>query len=119
MKEDKFFRGCLIGNFTLESADTSKAIQRRLSMIFSAWRQEFTGCIAEAQATGEVKASATAEDLAEFLLSAWEGSLLRAKADKAQAPLDVFQRMVAEEILTPNIRPIPLKGGKSAPSNER
>ncbi len=105
MKEDNFFRGCLIGSFTLEAADTSKAIQRRVSMIFAAWRQAFAGCIAEAQAAGEVGTATTAGDLAEFLLSAWEGALLRAKADKAQAPIDVFQRMVAERILAPNAGP--------------
>jgi TetR/AcrR family transcriptional repressor of nem operon len=95
MKEDDFC-GCLIGTFTLESADTSKAIQLRLSMIFVAWGQAFAGCIAAAQAAGEVDTATTAGDLAEFLLCSWEGALLRAQADKAQAPIDVFQRMMAE-----------------------
>jgi TetR/AcrR family transcriptional regulator, transcriptional repressor for nem operon len=101
LKKDGFVCGCLIGNLTLEAADTSKRIQQRVSMIFAAWRQAFAGCIAEAQAVGEIGTTVAAHELAEFLLSAWEGAMLRAKADKTSVPLDLFQRFAAERILSP------------------
>ena len=53
LADDKWNRGCLIGDFSLESSQ-SKVLRERLEAIFQEWRAPFASCIAEAQTVGEI-----------------------------------------------------------------
>ncbi len=88
-----FTRGCLIGDFSLEAAPQSEVLRTRLAEIFVEWRSPFAACIAEGQAAGEIAATFPAEELAEFLLSSWEGAILRMKVERTAAPLERFKRI--------------------------
>lgn len=88
-----FNRGCLIGDFSLEAAPQSEMLRARLAEIFAEWRSPFAACIAEGQAAGEIAATFTPEDLAEFLLSSWEGAILRMKVERNSEPLERFKRI--------------------------
>jgi TetR/AcrR family transcriptional repressor of nem operon len=90
----KFGRGCLIGDFSLEAAPQSEMLRTRLAEIFAEWRSPFAACIAEGQATGEIAATFAPEDLADFLLSSWEGAILRMKVERNAEPLERFKRIV-------------------------
>ena len=87
-------RGCLIGDFSLEAAPQSEMLRTRLVEIFAEWRSPFAACIAEGQATGEIAATFAPEDLADFLLSSWEGAILRMKVERNAEPLERFKRIV-------------------------
>jgi TetR/AcrR family transcriptional regulator, transcriptional repressor for nem operon len=87
----EFARGCLIGDFSLEAVSHSDMLRERLNAIFLEWRAPFAACIAQAQAAGEIAATFEPEDLAEFLLAAWEGAILRMKVERSAAPLDRFK----------------------------
>ena len=89
-----FTRGCLIGDFSLEAAPQSEMLRTRLADIFAEWRSPFAACIAEGQATGEISAIFPREDLADFLLSSWEGAILRMKVERNAEPLERFKRIV-------------------------
>lgn len=93
LAKDGFNRGCLIGDFSLEAAPQSEMLRMRLAEIFAEWRSPFAACIAEGQAAGEIAATFTPEDLAEFLLSSWEGAILRMKVERSAEPLDRFKRI--------------------------
>jgi TetR/AcrR family transcriptional regulator, transcriptional repressor for nem operon len=90
---DGFTRGCLIGDFSLEAIPHSEMLRERLLEIFAQWRAPFAACIAEAQATGEIAATFTPDDLAEFLLASWEGAILRMKVERNAEPLERFKRI--------------------------
>jgi TetR/AcrR family transcriptional repressor of nem operon len=90
----EFSRGCLIGDFSLEAAPQSEMLRTRLANIFIEWRTPFAACIAEGQATGEIAAGFAPEELAEFLLSSWEGAILRMKVARSAEPLERFKRIV-------------------------
>ena len=90
----EFSRGCLIGDFSLEAAPQSEMLRMRLAEIFAEWRGPFAACIAEGQGAGEIDATFTPEDLAEFLLSSWEGAILRMKVERHAEPLERFKRIV-------------------------
>jgi TetR/AcrR family transcriptional regulator, transcriptional repressor for nem operon len=90
----EFTRGCLIGDFSLEAAPHSEALRARLAEIFAEWRAPFAACIAEGQGAGEITDTFAPEDLAEFLLSAWEGAILRMKVERNAEPLERFKRIV-------------------------
>lgn len=94
LAHDKWNRGCLIGDFSIETSVESKAMRQRLEAIFKEWRAPFTSCIAEGQAIGDIDATFDPLDLAEFLLASWEGAILRMKVERGPAPLERFKKIV-------------------------
>jgi TetR/AcrR family transcriptional repressor of nem operon len=87
-------RGCMIGNLSLETAVHSEPLRLRLVAIFERWRQPFAACIAEGQAAGEITKAFDAEDLADFLLSSWQGAMLRMKVERSSEPLERFKKII-------------------------
>jgi TetR/AcrR family transcriptional repressor of nem operon len=94
----KWNRGCLIGDFSVETTYQSKLLRQRLETIFQEWRAPFAACIAEAQAIGEIDSTFDAMDLAEFLLASWEGAILRMKVERGPAALERFQKIVFQTV---------------------
>ncbi|WP_113352367.1 MULTISPECIES: TetR/AcrR family transcriptional regulator [unclassified Rhizobium] len=99
LAEDGFQRGCLIGDFSLEAAPQSDLLRERLSDIFPEWSAPFADCIAEGQASGEISDAFEPNDLAEFLIAAWEGAILRMKVSRDVEPLERFKRIVFATVL--------------------
>ena len=98
LESDKWGRGCLIGDFSLETTSQSKPLRGRLQAIFREWRFPFALCIAEAQSTGEIDSTFDPIDLAEFLLASWEGAILRMKVERGPAALERFKRIVFQTV---------------------
>jgi TetR/AcrR family transcriptional repressor of nem operon len=90
----EFRRGCLVGDLSLEAAPQSEMLRTRLVEFFAEWLAPFTACIAEGQAAGEIARTFAPEELAEFLLSSWEGAILRMKVERNAEPLERFKRIV-------------------------
>lgn len=99
LEGDEWRRGCLIGDFSLEASSHSELLRERLGAIFEEWRAPFAGCIAEAQAAGEIDSKFDPLELAEFLLASWEGAILRMKVERAPAALERFKTIVFETVL--------------------
>lgn len=95
---DKWNRGCLIGDFSLETSTQSKLLRQRLEAIFKEWRAPFAACIAEAQNAGEIDTAFDPVDLAEFLLSSWEGAILRMKVERSPAALERFRKIIFQTV---------------------
>ena len=98
LTDAKWNRGCLIGDFSLETTSQSKLLRRRLDAIFREWRASFAACIAEAQAMGEIDSTFDPIDLAEFFLSSWEGAILRMKVERDPAALERFKRIAFQTV---------------------
>ena len=98
LADEKWNRGCLIGDFSLETVSQSKPLRQRLEAIFKEWRAPFASCIAEAQAIGEIDSTFDPTDLAEFLLSSWEGAILRMKVERGPAALDRFRKIIFQTV---------------------
>jgi TetR/AcrR family transcriptional regulator, transcriptional repressor for nem operon len=94
----KWNRGCLIGDFSLETSSQSKRLRQRLEAIFHEWRAQFALCIAEAQTIGEIDSTFDPMDLAEFLLASWEGAILRMKVERGPAALERFKKIVFQTV---------------------
>jgi TetR/AcrR family transcriptional regulator, transcriptional repressor for nem operon len=94
----KWNRGCLIGDFSIETTSQSKLLRQRLEAIFQEWRAPFASCIAEAQAIGEIDATFDPMELAEFLLASWEGAILRMKVERGPAALERFKKIAFQTI---------------------
>ena len=50
----------------------------------------FREVLEQAKAAGQLDPAVDPEQTAEFIFNAWEGTLMRMKADKSRAPLDAF-----------------------------
>ena len=98
LETDRWSRGCLIGDFSLETTGQSKALRKRLEAIFQEWRAPFASCIAEAQTAGEIDRTFDPMDLAEFLLASWEGAILRMKVERGPLALDRFKNIVFQTV---------------------
>ncbi|MFP3185395.1 MAG: TetR family transcriptional regulator C-terminal domain-containing protein [Paraburkholderia sp.] len=98
LADDKWNRGCLIGDFSLETASQSELLRERLDAIFQEWRSPFALCIGEAQAAGEIDSAFDPLDLAEFLLASWEGAILRMKVERGPAALERFKKIAFQTI---------------------
>jgi TetR/AcrR family transcriptional repressor of nem operon len=86
----EFTRGCLLGNFGAEIADHSEVIRDGVAEGFRQWVAAISAALAQAQRDGAVRAGLDPETTARFLLNAWEGTLLRARADRSAEALDTF-----------------------------
>lgn len=98
LEDDRFMRGCLIGDLSLEATSHSDVLRGRLTAIFSEWRVPFKECIAQGQRQGEIPDQFTADDLAEFLLASWQGAILRMKVERNSKPLERFKAIALNTV---------------------
>ncbi len=94
-----FGSGCLIGNLGQELAGRHPAFRERLDLVFSGWVARFAACLDEAHQRGDITLVGDSQQLAEFLLSGWEGALLRAKVTHNTAPLQAFIDLFFTQVL--------------------
>lgn len=108
LEHDGFMRGCLIGDFGLETPFHSDRLRSQLAAIFIEWRAPFASCIAEGQEAGEITHAFDAEDLAEYLIASWEGAILRMKVERNAAALELFKNIAFTTLfITPPRTPAP------------
>ena len=94
-----FSKGCMLGNFSGELADHSGPIRAKLNLYFTNWTELIAGVVKEAQDVGEIESKQKPELIAGFLLSVWEGTLLRARAAKSDSALKEFNQVGFNQLL--------------------
>lgn len=97
--------GCMISNMSLEAAEHSEPLRERLGHILRALTRPFAEAVRAAQVAGEVRDDIDAAELAEVLLSAWHGAMLRMKVDRSPEPLDRFRRVFVATLLASPAHP--------------
>ena len=75
-------------------ADTHDKSRGVFARVFDGWSRLIEQCIREAQASGATAQTAEAAQLARFVLNAWQGTLVRMKVVKGEAPLADFEALV-------------------------
>lgn len=93
-RKRRYERGCLIGNLSIEMADHSEAIRRKLGSVFKTWCKEIEICIARGQGEGSIRNDVSADILAAFMLNAWQGSIARARVDHNGSALRAFEAVM-------------------------
>lgn len=97
--ENQFNCGCLLGNFSTELSHQIPAARQALQQEFAGWTRMLASVIDEAQRAGDVSSEQSALELANFIVDAWQGAVLRSKAEQSRAPLDRFLHTVLNLIL--------------------
>ncbi len=94
-RKNGFRTGCMIGNLSAEMAGQSPRVRNELTRLLARWTKGIESCVVEAQADGSVRRDLDPRDAAAFLLNAWEGAMLRSKADRNSDALSAFDRVVS------------------------
>ncbi|MBN2655583.1 MAG: TetR family transcriptional regulator C-terminal domain-containing protein [Spirochaetales bacterium] len=82
---------CLFGRLSQEMTDEDPRFREELKNIFDSWLKYFSDALAEAEEEGSVRLEYSAESLARFILSGWEGALLQSKLLQSVRPLEEFR----------------------------
>jgi len=90
--------GCLIGNFAVEAPSAGPEIRARVAQMMEHWNQAMAACLRQGAAAGTIRRDVAPEDLAHWLLTAFQGSILRAKVETTPASFDAFHRAMARII---------------------
>ncbi len=91
--------GCLIGNLGQELSAQNELFRDRLDRIFADWERSLLHCLQAADRAGEISNESDLAELAKFILSSWEGAILRAKVTKSVTPMKNFVKILFEQIL--------------------
>lgn len=73
----------------------SPAVAAAIGTYFDTWVAALSRAIEEAKQAGEISTDIPAQDLAEFLVNAWEGGAVHAKTTASTNPVRTFERMIA------------------------
>lgn len=92
-------RGCLVAKLATEVADPGVCMRDALKREFDKWTGLFAACIREAQMTGEISSDYSAEAMAEFLYTSWEGALVRMQVNNDLSPINHFINFAIDRII--------------------
>ncbi|MDF3084351.1 TetR/AcrR family transcriptional regulator [Burkholderia sola] len=93
--------GCLVGNLSLEMPEHSELLREHLIQVCGSLTASFAEVVRAGQVAGEIRADLDADDVATFLLAAWEGAMMRMKVDRSPLPIEQFKRVIFTTLLTP------------------
>jgi len=82
-----FHGGCLLGNLIGEIGESTGLCQDALRAGVHRYRDKLCEALARGQREGDFRGDKDAAALADFLLDAWQGALLRMKIERSIAPL--------------------------------
>lgn len=87
LEKDEFRGGCLLGNLMGEIGDTSDICRKSLQEAVNRYRNLLRAGLEMAQQQGTVRMDKSSGEMADLLLNAWQGALLRTKIEKSAAPV--------------------------------
>jgi len=99
-RKSDFKGGCPIGNLSLEMGDRNAKFRERLKQVFADMKKDLAARLEQAQKLGEIHETIDVEEVANFIISSWEGTLMQMKVSKSTVPHEIFDRIIFEGLLT-------------------
>ncbi|WP_320047594.1 TetR family transcriptional regulator C-terminal domain-containing protein [uncultured Ilyobacter sp.] len=96
-KELKY--GCFIGNLSQEMGDVTESISKAAADITKEIVLQVYKNLLEAHEKGDLKSNVDLKSLASFIISSWQGSLVRMKMSANKTALDDFYTILNEVLL--------------------
>jgi TetR/AcrR family transcriptional repressor of nem operon len=91
--QSDFLVGCLLGRFSGEVAGQSELMRQHLSSRLSDWSRCLAVVVREIAQEDGLAEGVDPDEAADYLLNAWEGAMLRARAERSEDPLEAFQKV--------------------------
>lgn len=91
--------GCLVGKFMAEVSDDTPQIRESLLNVLGLWGEQISSAIAAGQKQGSIRKDLKAEELAAFLIDAYEGAIFRTRVEKNSRALKSFGKVVFSSIV--------------------
>ena len=82
--------GCLAGNFGSELGDVNDHFAAATDAALASFNARFDRCLQEAVREGDLPATVNTRELAEFITSSWQGTLIKMKISRDEYPLKIF-----------------------------
>lgn len=98
-EECNFKLGCFVGNITQEMGDISTIISEATDKIHKEIVERIHTCLLEAHNLNELNSKVDIKRLSNFIVSSWQGTLLRMKASKNKQDLDDFYEVLINVLL--------------------
>jgi TetR/AcrR family transcriptional repressor of nem operon len=93
-KELDYTCGCPIGNLSQEMGDLSQAFGTKLTASVELITGVYRDLLDEAKQINEIPSTVDSQEMAEFIVSSWHGSLIRMKIIKSIEPLKLHKRFI-------------------------
>jgi len=93
-RSTNFREGCLLGNLGAEICDAGESCLKALRQGLARVQERFERALARAQQEGVARADMDAETMAELLLNAWEGAVMRMRVEKSLKPLEDIRELL-------------------------
>jgi TetR/AcrR family transcriptional repressor of nem operon len=91
-------RECVIAKLALEVAQLSEPMRLAIKYAYENWSAHIARALTEARAAGEISENQNPEQLADFLVNAWEGCTLRMQIDQSTEALDQFMDRISRTL---------------------
>ena len=98
-REHHFPQGCLLANLSAELTDETGELRTAINAEMKKWYDALAIVIRQAQTAGEINKRHKPDQLARYIINAWEGASLRVRASKSGAPLEDFLKVTFDCIL--------------------
>lgn len=95
-KELDYTCGCPIGNLSQEMGDLSQAFSNKLAASIELMTRVYKDILKEAIQIKEIPETVDTQEMAEFMVSSWHGSLIRMKIIKSIEPLKLHKRFILD-----------------------
>jgi len=82
----------------------NERFRQKLEEVISGMRRRFADCLVQAAGEGELSPALDPDETAEFILSAWQGTLMQMKVTQSAKPYQVFDKLVFQRLLNPQIQ---------------
>ena len=90
--------GCLVGKFMAEVSGETPRIRESLVAVLNFWAKDISSAIADGQKQGSIRKDLKADELAAFLIDAYEGAVLRTRVERDPRALKTFVKIVFSSI---------------------
>ncbi|MEZ6085618.1 MAG: TetR family transcriptional regulator C-terminal domain-containing protein [Phycisphaerae bacterium] len=91
-------RECVIAKLALEVAQLSEPMRLAIKYAYADWSAQLARALTEAKAAGEISESQDPEQLADFLVNAWEGCTLRMQIDQNTDAINQFIERITKTL---------------------
>lgn len=86
--------GCFVGTLCQEMAGSCETIRLTSKSMFASFSEVVADLVEEGKADGSIGCDMPSEQLADLIINAWQGTLLRMKAVRSRKPMDDFCTML-------------------------